>query len=202
MSGAPDDELSGESDDEMPMQGPQSESDMIDALISGIIIIAAILFLIESQTLAGQALGEEDPGVAFWPRIVLVVILLFASLNLAFIFWRNKDDLRLDLRAASESLELPRIAEIETETRQFVAAIVLTGLYLFVLTDLGFLIATTLFLILFLWNLEYRSIVKNVVLSVVLTLFVFILFGNFMNIALPLGTEPFREIGIFVDNLV
>lgn len=202
MSGESGDELPGESSDELPMQGPQSESDLIDAIISGIIIIASLLFLIESQTLAGQALGEEDPGVAFWPRIVLILILFFASLNLAFIFWRNKDDLRLDRQAVSELVEPARIIEIDTETRQFVVAIVLTGLYLFVLTDLGFLIATAIFLILFLWNLEYRSIVKNIVLSVLITLFVFILFGNFMNIALPLGSDPFRQFGIFIDNLV
>lgn len=194
--------MSEKSGDDLPMEDSQSESDTIDAIISVIIIIAAILFLIESQTLAGQALGEADPGVAFWPRIVLVIILFFASLNLAFIFWRNKDDLRYDQRAVSELLKSARITEFDPETKQFVVTIVLIGLYLVVLTDLGFLIATAIFLMLFLWNLEYRSVVKNVVLSVFLTLFVFILFGNFMNIALPLGTEPFRGIGIFVDNLI
>lgn len=194
--------MSEESNDELPMEDPQSESDTIDAIISITIIIAAILFLIESQTLAGQALGEEDPGVAFWPRIVLIIILSFASLNLAFIFRRNKDDIDLDQRTASELLGSGRITEVDAETKQFVITIVLTGLYLLVLTDLGFLIATALFLMLFLWNLEYRSIVKNAVLSVFITLFIFILFGNFMNIALPLGTEPFREIGIFIDTLI
>lgn len=194
----------GSSKDELDelITGPQSESDLADALISGIIIVASILFYIESLEFGDQSLGSEDPGVAFWPQIVLIIIILFASLNLGFIVWRNREELRFDKDAVSELLESLRPGGIDTETRQFGVAIVLTGLYLAVLTDLGYLLATAAFLALFLWNLEYRAIVKNVIFSIVITLFTFILFSNFMNIALPFGSGPFRELAIFIDSLI
>lgn len=194
----------GSSSDELGelIGGPQSESDLADALISGIIIVASILFYIESLEFGDQALGSADPGVAFWPQIVLAIIIFFASLNLGFIVWRNRDELRFDEEAVSELLESLRPGGIDTETRQFGVAIVLTGLYLAVLTDVGYLLATAAFLSLFLWNLEYRAVVKNIAFSIVVTLFTFILFSNFMNIALPFGSGPFRELAIFIDTLI
>lgn len=191
-------------DEELPIGESSADNDKIDALISGLFVVASIVLFVESATFADVKVGSRDPGAAFWPRAVLLVIILFSSLNIAFIAWRNKETWRLTLPTTSIRAVRDAVSPGQTtpETKQFVATIALTVAYLSVLTDLGFLIATPIFLFLFLWTLEYRSIGLTTTLSVVASILIFILFRNIMNIALPFGSGIFRQVGVFVDGLL
>lgn len=176
----------------------------IDALLSIAISLGAILFLVTSEQYAGVRTATSDPGAAFWPRVVLVVILLSSIVNLAHIFRRN------DLIGASSIFSPPSErfksvtspSEYSNENKKYIASIILLIGYIALLTYLGFLVTTTIFLSLLVWTLGYQSVWKVSLFGVSVSILVFILFRNFMNIALPYGIGIFRELGVIIGGLV
>ena len=66
---------------------------------------------------------------------------------------------------------------------------------------IGFFVSAPIFLFVFSYAIGYRDMVKLTVFSLVTGLVVFFLFRNVVNIALPYGTGPFREISIWAANL-
>jgi len=195
--------MSEEVNEDIPIDESSEENDAIDALISIIIIAAAGVFFYQSRTFAGRSLGDTDPGAAFWPRIVLGLIIFFGTLNLVVIFRRNRGELDSLLPTAAGLRDaIPSRGEVDQGTKRYAVVLVLTVLYLQTLSDIGFLVGTTLFLMAFLWNMGYRSIPKVAVFGVAISLFAFLLFRNMMNLGLPFGRGPFRGLGIFVENLL
>lgn len=176
----------------------------IDALISIAISLGAILFLINSGQYAGVRTATSDPGAAFWPRVVLVVILLSSLVNLANILSRDDfvgfSSINSPLAEGFNSAISP--AEYSTESIKYLVSILLMIGYIALLSYLGFLITTAVFLSLLVWILGYRPAWKVAVFGSSVSLLVFILFRNFMNIALPYGVGVFRELGVIVGGLI
>ncbi|XVH33348.1 tripartite tricarboxylate transporter TctB family protein (plasmid) [Haloferacaceae archaeon DSL9] len=176
----------------------------IDVLITSIIVLGALGFLIGTLQLEGVRSTSSDPGAAYWPRAVLVLLLAGGLLNLVQINRRRKE--------AGVSLGLKDLKGIFTEEilptpltardKQYFGAIVLITAYIAILDRIGFLVSTALFLFAFVWHQNYRSPLKATAFSILVTLVVFIVFRNFMNISLPYGIGVFRELGIFVEGLV
>jgi len=182
----------------------EDRNDRIDAVISVIISLGAIVFLAGSQAYAGVRSGSSDPGAALWPRVILVILLLVSLINIFNIYRRNSSIVdRSSVDALLGSIRTnSRPSNLRAETKQYAVSILLIAGYLVILTDWGFLISTTVFLALFVWTLGYRSIPKLIAFSIAVSVIVFILFRNFMNIALPYGTGIFRELGIFMEGLI
>jgi hypothetical protein len=88
------------------------------------------------------------------------------------------------------------------EIRQTYSTVGFIIAYLLILNPVGFLPSTVVFMLFQVSALGYGSLLKNFVFSTGSTMLIFILFKNFMNISLPLGTGPFRVIGVFVDGLI
>lgn len=187
--------------DEPTGEQEANQEDRFDALISLVIAIGAAFFLIGSREYMGVSSSSSDPGAALWPQVILVILLLACIINLVNIYRRNSA-VADPSGYVSEVSSLKNGSGVSTETKQYLLGIVLIAAYLFVLTDIGFLVSTAIFLALFVWTLGYRSIPKVTVFSVVVTVFVFVLFRNFMNIALPYGTGMFRELGVFLEGLI
>ncbi|QLG61157.1 tripartite tricarboxylate transporter TctB family protein [Halorarum salinum] len=173
-----------------------------DAIISIVVGVAAVAFLLGSRQYVGVRTGSSDPGAAFWPRIVLVVILLATAVNLAKTYRRSDAALGASLLAFDGGLKRALPPYDSAETRKYLLSTVLIVGYLLVLTDLGFIVSSILFSALFVWLLGYRSVWRVGLFSVVTTVLIFVVFRNFMNIALPYGTGVFRSIGIFVEGLL
>lgn len=174
----------------------------IDLLISVLIGIGAILLFIETGSFADVRTGRTDPGAAYWPRIVLSTIILACVINIGSIYRNNKDDLSLSEGAFGDAVESVKPSNVSTTTKRYFIAIVLMVFYIALLTDIGFLVLTPFFFFLFLWTLGYPSMPRAAVYSIIITIFVFLLFRNVMNIALPYGTGILRDLSVFVDGLV
>lgn len=176
----------------------------IDALISIAISLGAILFLVTSGQYAGVRTATSDPGAAFWPRVVLVVILLSSIVNLIHIFREN------DILGSSSVFSLPskRLKSVTSpsdysnENKKYLASIIMMIGYIALLTYLGFLVTTTILLSLLAWVLGYQSVWKVSLFGISVSVLVFILFRNLMNIALPYGVGIFRELGVIVGGLI
>lgn len=182
----------------------RNRKDRFDALISLIMGVGAVFFLVGSQEYAGVSSSSSDPGAAVWPQVVLVVLLLSSVINLVNIYRRNDSITELSgyLEPIADARTDDGSLQVGTETKKYVAGILLIGAYLVVLTDVGFLVSTAIFLALFVWMLGYRSVPKVAVFSIAVSIIIFIMFRNFMNIALPYGTGPFRELGIYLEGLI
>lgn len=173
----------------------------IDALISLIIIGASIVFLATSQQYADIASGRSDPGAAFWVQIVLVVLLISSIVNLAKIIKKARSEEASMRSGFSISIEDVRNRlKNDERMRIYLISVVLIVIYLAIFEPLGFIVSTAFFLTGFIWTLGYRKKIKLLAFTILISLFVFILFRNFMNVALPFGTGPIRELGIFIDN--
>jgi hypothetical protein len=85
--------------------------------------------------------------------------------------------------------------------RQYILAIALSVAFFFSQDYIGFFVSAPVFLFAFSYAIGYRDLVKLTVFSLVTGLVVFFLFRNVVNIALPYGTGPFREISIWAANL-
>ncbi|MFC6613607.1 tripartite tricarboxylate transporter TctB family protein [Halopenitus salinus] len=174
----------------------------MDLLISLAIGVISIFLFVRSSRFSGVSTASGDPGAAYWPRIALVIIMAACALN-AFNIYRRSDDIDFrGLLPTGDALDSLNPAAFTPETRRFVLSLVLMIPYFLLLPEVGFLVATPGFLFAILWTLEYHSMPRAAIYSVLITVLVFILFRNFMNIALPYGTGPFRELGILVDGLV
>lgn len=191
-------------DGEETTEQEQNRKDRFDALISLIIAVGAVAFLVGSQQYAGVSSSSSDPGAAAWPQVILVVLLLSSVINLVNVYRRNDSitDLSGYLKPIADARTDDGSLKVRTETKKYLVGILLIAVYLVVLTDVGFLASTVVFLALFVWTLGYRSVPKAAVFSIVVSILIFILFRNFMNIALPYGTGVFRELGIYLEGLI
>ncbi|WP_129115341.1 tripartite tricarboxylate transporter TctB family protein [Halegenticoccus tardaugens] len=179
----------------------EERSDRSDAIITVLVIVASVGLLYYSRTLAGVRSTNADPGAAYWPRAVIAVLLLASFLNLAHIYRRNDVLLRTGVFRDTIS-DVAAVTDLSDRDTQYVGTIVLTTLYIGFIDQLGFLVITPLFLAAFVWLQGYRSTTKVVLFSVLTSFVIFVLFRNFMNIALPYGEGIFRELGILVEGLI
>lgn len=186
------------------LQDSEVPSERIDAVITSVLVVVAGIFWIQADSLSGPALGSQnDPGPAFWPKAVLTVIIVAGVINLALILRRISRD--QDPAVPSRSVISEQISayiDLSVREQRFFVTIILTIIYLIGLEEIGFLFATPVYLILFTAAIGYHRYVRLIIYSGIVTSVLFIGFRNFMNIALPYGSEMTRSFHIFVENLI
>lgn len=178
--------------------------DRIDAAIAVVILVGAGFFLLQSQQLAGSNLptSEADPGPTFWPQAILITILITGLINLWWIYTRMRaTEQAADKTEWSISDGLTAFSNPSKEQTQYVVAIIALVTYLGLLEPIGFVAATPAFLFVFAWINDYRSLIKMSLFSVGTTILLFLVFRNLMNLALPYGSGPIREISILLEGL-
>lgn len=186
-----------ESDDEV--------STRIDAGITVAILLGAVFFLLRSRQISGGAISTFDPGAAFWPRACLVVIIIGALINLWLIYNRTKnrdDDSTKETGWAVSEIGLETFSDASGKQMRYFVAVILSLVYLTLLTPVGFLVTTPFYLFVFGWVLGYESIPKLALFSIVVPILLFIGFNNVMNILLPSGTGIFREVTVFFQGIL
>lgn len=175
-------------------QAPPSVSR--DIGITVLFLLFAAVFLVLSEQFAGNRISQYDPGSSLWPRAALLVIVAAGLLNLVLLYKRA--------RKRGESVVPSLSSEVMTLTgkqRQYILAIALSVAFFLSQDYIGFFVSAPVFLFAFSYAIGYRDLVKLTVFSLVTGLVVFFLFRNVVNIALPYGTGPFREISIWAANL-
>jgi len=173
-------------------------SAMRDMLISLAFIVLAAAFLAVSGQFADVRISDPDPGAAFWPRATLVVLLIASLLNLALLYRQAKrDDDSVGLGAVAPD----GLGSLNQKQRQYLTAIGLSVVFFFALEYVGFFAGAPFFLFAFAYAIGYRDLGKLAVFSIVVGLLIFFAFRNVMNIALPYGQGPFRQLSVAVANL-
>ncbi|WP_049937484.1 tripartite tricarboxylate transporter TctB family protein [Haloplanus natans] len=175
-------------------QAPPSVSR--DIGITVLFLLFAVVFLVLSEQFAGNRISQYDPGSSLWPRAALLVIVAAGLLNLLLLYKRAQK--------SGESVIPSFSSEVRTLTRkqrEYILAIALSVVFFLSQNYIGFFVSAPVFLFAFSYAIGYRNLLKLTVFSLVTGLVVFFLFRNVVNIALPYGTGPFREISIWAANL-
>jgi len=167
-----------------------------DIGITVVFLLFAATFLVLSEQFAGNRISQYDPGSSLWPRAALLVIVAAGLLNLVLLYQRAKTNDESVLPAFSSE-----VMTLTGKQRQYVLAITISVVFFLSQDYVGFFVSAPIFLFVFSYAIGYRNLVKLTVFSIVTGLIVFFLFRNVVNIALPYGTGPFREISIWAANL-
>ena len=72
-----------------------------------------------------------------------------------------------------------------------VKTILLTLIYIICMRPLGFIISSTVFMIVLMWTLNYRKIIWLVVVSLPFVTATYLFFNNIIRVRLPSGPLPF-----------
>nr|WP_239565421.1 tripartite tricarboxylate transporter TctB family protein [Brevibacillus fulvus] len=118
------------------------------------------------------AVGDTDVGAGFFPKMIASVLIL---LSLVMIFSSFR-------RQPGNEPETGAIPWSKT-----ILGFILTFLYLALVYFGGFYISTPLFMICFIWLFGYRKTIPAVAVTVVVTLFVYLVFEKVLQVPLPAG---------------
>ncbi len=131
--------------------------------------------------------GLATIGPAYWPRILLVGMILLALLSLA----------RTLLRRQGSKPARREEANGRAHPNLFWATLGLILLYTLVLPHIGFPLATLGFLLAMLRVVGIRGKVKLPLLSAGISLLLIILFARLMSVPLPRGEGVFHTISLW-----
>jgi putative tricarboxylic transport membrane protein len=157
-------------------------------VISGILVITFAVFMFVSTfqiySLVGAA--ESIDSKAF-PRLVAGVLFLLGSIVLVqgiLSVWKTKKDERIVNAAKASKLSIGQGAACTIQT------LILIGLYIYSMNKLGFLISTFLYLfaqMIVLSTREQRKYVLFAVISVIVSVGVYLTFTHLLYLSLPTG---------------
>ncbi|WP_226008270.1 tripartite tricarboxylate transporter TctB family protein [Natrinema salinisoli] len=175
-----------------------------DAGITTVVLLLAIYFFTLTSEFADVTASTGDPGAAFWPRIVLGVMIIASTANLGIIAYRIKTNTAPSADSALADVDDESTSDTETEDNRltYLSTIGLLLLYVGLLDTVGFVVLTPFFLIITGWNVGYRSPIKLVVFGFVTGVVLQVVFRNFFNIVLPRGAGIFRGISLFFEGLI
>ena len=161
-------------------------------------VLAAAAFLYADAS-GFAALGREgNLGPAFWPRAVLVLLMIVCAAEMVRVafFYKPESTAPVPHSAAP----LPN-ADDEDGVRYpalLFAGIAITVVYVPAMEMLGFFLATIIYLAAFMWLGRYRRPMIIAITSVVGTIAFVYVFMKIVYVSLPLGTGPFRQFSAWV----
>jgi putative tricarboxylic transport membrane protein len=137
-------------------------------------------------------------GPDFWPRMALAAMMIICALQgvRLLIFGQINDD---SIIAKLEDVEPEE--EAPPSRLLLAAGTLLTIAYGLSLTTLGFLTASFLFMVLFMYAGRYRAHLTIWLSSLVAAVLLTLLFQKVVYVSLPRGTAPFDRITDFVLGL-
>lgn len=153
--------------------------------ISGLVCLAISIALL-TQTFGLPPAAIVPIGPAFYPRVVLSIVMLLSVILIAL-------DLRAMRMARATAAATPaRAAGPAANYRLVLATFVEFGLYILLLPPLGFRLATFLFVLSLQVTLEWPRSRKHWALAVVVaaatSLVCYLIFQDYLSVLLPRGT--------------
>jgi putative tricarboxylic transport membrane protein len=159
-------------------------------------VLLGALFLY-TQTAVFADLGREGHlGPAFWPRAVLVLLMIVCAGEIARVafFFRPAEPAAVPHSAAPVTGE----EEGERFPMLLLGGVAITVLYVPAMEAIGFFLATVIYLAAFMWIGRYRRPVVVAVTSVLGTLAFIYVFMKIVYVSLPLGDGPFRTLSAWL----
>ena len=183
---------------ELSLRAQAPPSNSFDLALSLGFIIFSGVFLYFSGNFADISVSESDPGAALWPRAALSVMVIAALVNIVIIYRRVNDS---DETLMVSGADIRESLDFTPQQWQYGASVVLMAVYFASQEYLGFFVSTPIFLFFFAWFIGYKSIVKLATFSIGISMIIFFGFRVYLQVALPFGSGPFREITIWATNL-
>ena len=141
--------------------------------------------------LCQPAVVAGELGPAGWPQLVLIVLIAATVLSLA----QSLYSLSLHRRTATtHSIQSEILGLSRQGIRRLFLAIVVSLLYLFLLTRIGFVLSTFLLMSGMMLLMKYPSVWRAGLIAALVVVALALLFGRLMFVPLPRGLWIFREI--------
>lgn len=135
---------------------------------SSIVLILCVVFFVESL--------NYPADVALLPQI-LIIIISFLAIGMSVEYYhKNKN-------SKKENEE----DKTEVSVKSLIIMGGLTLIYILSIDTIGYFIVTPLFLFISLVYLKAAKIITAVLVSVILPLFIYLIFSVFLNIPIPMG---------------
>lgn len=148
----------------------------INQRISVILLIIAAGYLVLTYQLPSYPYAQIDadviPTVLGWVLVVLAIGLFF-----------TKDS---ETEEQKKRMNIPK-----NDVIALLAVFAFVFVYIMFLELLGFVLMTALFVFFCSWFLGYKEYIRNLIVSVVFPVLIYLLFTEFLKINLPQGILPF-----------
>lgn len=162
------------------------------ALPYAILLALAAWFYKMASAIEYQRQGD-NLGPDFWPRMTLAALMAICVIQGArLLFLGRPDDSALIDTDIDEEDQAPRSNAL------LAAGMALTLAYGALVSTLGFLIATFLFMVLFMYAGRYRSHAAIWLSSLAGVVILTVLFQKAVYVSLPRGAPPFDRVGDFL----
>jgi putative tricarboxylic transport membrane protein len=156
-----------------------------ELIISGIIFIAACLLLYVASGFAPSRMSDQV-GPALWPKAILLMIMVLSAVQLV-------QQTVSAIRKTADSTALADSTD-KTGSRMLLLTIILSLLYGFSVSYVGFLLSIFVFQILFLLILDIKNLKALILYPVCLTSVIYAIFIKVLYIPLPRGSGIFLTI--------
>lgn len=131
-----------------------------------------------------------------WPKAIIILLEICLIINIIQIIKRNKGKEDFTLKAFASSV--PEFFK----SRMFLGIVILIVASL-ILETVGFMVTALLILFFYGMLLGERNIVRLLIASVCITLFLYIVFSGMLSVNLPRGTIGFlRNFALFLESVV
>jgi putative tricarboxylic transport membrane protein len=158
-------------------------------------LLAGAAYLYHDSAAFADAGRAGQLGPDFWPKAVLVLLMLVCAAELVRVAFFAPDAApaeRSPHGGAAQADEEPRFP------RLLAAGMALTALYVPGIEYLGFFIATVVYLAAFMFVGRFRRMGVIAATSVLGSLAFVYVFMKIVYVSLPLGAGPFRQVSIWI----
>ena len=153
-------------------------------IIAGLVLISFSFFFFHLTAQFPIVKGYQQMGDAFWPRLVLLVLIGLSVILILQSVLKGKKKESMGKAAAEESSDRPIMLKT-------MGAMVL---YVLCIPYLGFLVSTFLVLIVFSHLMGDRKTSRMVYFSLGMTVAAYLVFGLLIYTALPRGVWIFKSL--------
>ena len=157
---------------------------MLNDLLASIILFIGALYLyfFEIPDIRVMVPGSNSLLLA---RVILLIVLICSAIMGIKTLAKKDKKLKIGIT-------------INENKKKFLISVGITGLYVYLITILGYFILTPIFFFVFVFLLGYKNKVINFVLSLSLTFVIYLLFIKMLYIPLPQGIGIFKRFSEFI----
>ncbi|ETP71681.1 Tripartite tricarboxylate transporter TctB family [Lachnospiraceae bacterium JC7] len=165
----------------------------MDILFSAFLIIAgAGLFAMIGADPAAAA-SETELGAAFWPQIILAIMIVLSVVNIV----TNVKKMKAEGGSITSGIDVAGFFK----SKLFIGMVIVAIMAL-ILPMIGFIPTCIIFLMVYGILLKAPNIPKLAIAVVLITIVIYVLFQGALDIMLPRGTGVFRSFALAVESIL
>ena len=148
---------------------------------------AYLFFLVGAES---PAPTPTELGAAFWPRIILTLLMILLVVNIVNVVKKSK---------AEGKSPLAGIDVAGFFKSKLLVGILIVFVFALLLPYIGFIPGCFIFLVAYGYLLGDHKIVMSIIRSLIITLVIYALFQGALDIMLARGVGPFRDFALFFE---